>query len=71
MKRHRHYDWAVVGGGIAGLYCCLHAPAGKSVVLFEATGRVSLSGVATWTPPTTTAPESTATWTCLWPLPNR
>ncbi len=21
-----HYDLAVVGGGIAGLYCCLHAP---------------------------------------------
>ncbi len=40
MERLGHYDLAVVGGGIAGLYCCLHAPAGMRVVLFEATGRV-------------------------------
>lgn len=35
-----HYDLAVVGGGIAGLYCCLHAPPGMRVALFEATDRV-------------------------------
>jgi monoamine oxidase len=35
-----HYDLAVVGGGIAGLYCCLHAPAGMKIALFEATDRL-------------------------------
>jgi monoamine oxidase len=40
MKGTAHYDLAVVGGGIAGLYCCLRAPAGMSVALFEATDRV-------------------------------
>jgi len=40
MKSAEHYDLAAVGGGIAGLYCCLHAPAGMKVALFEATDRV-------------------------------
>jgi monoamine oxidase len=40
MNSIGHYDLAVVGGGIAGLYCCLHAPAGMRVALFEATERV-------------------------------
>ena len=35
-----HYDLAVVGGGIAGLYCCLHAPVGMRIALFEATDRI-------------------------------
>jgi hypothetical protein len=39
MDRMAHDDLAVVGGGIAGLYCCLHAPAGMSFALFEATER--------------------------------
>ena len=40
MDSMGHYDLAVVGGGIAGLYCCLHAPAGMKIALFEATERV-------------------------------
>ncbi|MBI2831218.1 MAG: FAD-dependent oxidoreductase [Chloroflexi bacterium] len=40
MKIPEQYDIAVVGGGIAGLYCCLYAPPGKRVALFEATGRI-------------------------------
>lgn len=33
------YDIAVVGAGIAGLYCCSYAPAGLRMALFEATDR--------------------------------
>jgi len=40
MNSSGHYDLAVVGGGIAGLYCCLRAPAGMNVALFEATDRL-------------------------------
>ncbi|MBI4285558.1 MAG: FAD-dependent oxidoreductase [Chloroflexi bacterium] len=40
MKTLEHYDIAVVGGGIAGLYCCLRAPPGPSIALFEASERV-------------------------------
>jgi monoamine oxidase len=40
MNSIGHYDLAVVGGGIAGLYCCLHAPDGMNVALFEATDRM-------------------------------
>lgn len=40
MSSMEHYDLAVVGGGIAGLYCCLHAPADMRIALFEATERV-------------------------------
>ncbi len=40
MDKIGDYDIAVVGGGIAGLYCCLHAPAGIKIALFEATERV-------------------------------
>jgi monoamine oxidase len=34
------FDIAVIGGGIAGLYCCLHALQGRSIALFEATERI-------------------------------
>ncbi len=34
------YDIAVVGGGIAGLYCCLQADPDKRVALFESTNRM-------------------------------
>jgi len=40
MSSPEHYDIAVVGGGIAGLYCCLRAPRGTRIALFEATGRI-------------------------------
>ncbi len=33
------YDLAIVGGGIAGLYCCLRADPDKKVGLFEGTHR--------------------------------
>ncbi len=31
------YDIAVVGGGIAGLYCCLQTDSGKKAALFKST----------------------------------
>ncbi len=34
------YDLAIVGGGIAGLYCCLRAHPDKKVALFEGTHRI-------------------------------
>jgi protoporphyrinogen oxidase len=34
------YDIAIVGGGIAGLYCCLQADPDKKVALFESTNRM-------------------------------
>ena len=34
------YDMVVVGGGIAGLYCCTHSGNDKKVGLFEATHRI-------------------------------
>lgn len=40
MNTLEHYDIAVIGGGIAGLYCCLRAPPGKRTALCEATGRI-------------------------------
>ncbi|MBI2852481.1 MAG: FAD-dependent oxidoreductase [Chloroflexi bacterium] len=40
MRTLEEYDIAVVGGGIAGLYCCLHAPPEARIALFEATGRI-------------------------------
>ena len=40
MNSLGHYDLVVVGGGIAGLYCCLHAPAGLRIALLEATHRI-------------------------------
>lgn len=40
MNSPEHYDIAVIGGGIAGLYCCLHMPPGMRVALFEATDRI-------------------------------
>ena len=33
------FDVAVVGGGVAGLYCALHAPRDRSVALFEGSHR--------------------------------
>jgi predicted NAD/FAD-binding protein len=40
MIASNDYDIAVVGGGIAGLYCCLYAPTGAKVALFEASSRL-------------------------------
>ncbi len=34
------YDIAIVGGGIAGLYCCLQADPDNKVALFESTDRI-------------------------------
>ena len=34
------YDIAIVGGGVAGLYCCMLAYPDKKVALFEATNRI-------------------------------
>ncbi len=34
------YDLAVVGGGIAGLYCCLRAEASWNIALFEGSHRI-------------------------------
>ncbi len=34
------YDIAIVGGGIAGLYCCLQVDPDKRVALFESTNRM-------------------------------
>ncbi len=34
------YDLVIVGGGIAGLYCCMHSKQNKKVGLFEATNRI-------------------------------
>ncbi len=34
------YDIAVVGGGIAGLYCCMQADPDKKIALFESTNRM-------------------------------
>lgn len=39
MNAPEHYEIAVVGGGIAGLYCCLKAPPGTRIALFEASDR--------------------------------
>jgi protoporphyrinogen oxidase len=33
------YDLAVVGGGVAGLYCGMHASRNRSVALFEGSHR--------------------------------
>ncbi len=34
------YNLAIVGGGIAGLYCCLRAHPDQKVALFEGTHRI-------------------------------
>lgn len=36
----KEYDIAIIGAGIAGLYCCMKANPDKKVVLFEATDRI-------------------------------
>jgi monoamine oxidase len=38
--RAAEYDLAVVGGGVAGLYCAMHAPPGWKVALFEGSHRI-------------------------------
>ena len=40
MSVSPQYDLAIVGGGIAGLYCCLRAHPDKKVALFEGTHRI-------------------------------
>ena len=35
-----NFDIAIIGGGIAGLYCCMKAALDKKVALFEATNRI-------------------------------
>lgn len=40
MNISQEYDIAIVGGGLAGLYCGLNVPPGLKVAIFEATDRL-------------------------------